>query len=53
MKRIVLETTAEWTDVVEFYVRCGFTLTHYEVGRFGRDAWFEMNLDVADSATPR
>ena len=53
MKRIVLETTAEWTEVVEFYVRCGFTLTHFEVGRFGRDAWFEMNLDVAGAATPQ
>jgi GNAT superfamily N-acetyltransferase len=44
MKRIVLETTADWTEVVEFYVRCGFTLTHFEMGEFGRDAWFEMNL---------
>ncbi|MEY2583291.1 MAG: hypothetical protein QOE09_3140 [Ilumatobacteraceae bacterium] len=45
MKRIVLETTADWTEVVEFYVRCGFTLTHFETGSFGRDAWFEMKLD--------
>ena len=51
MKRIVLETTAEWTEVVEFYVRRGFTLTHFEAGAFGRDAWFEMNLDVAGPAT--
>ena len=51
MKRIVLETTAEWTEVVDFYVRCGFTLTHFEAGAFGRDAWFEMNLDVARPAT--
>lgn len=48
MKRIVLETTADWTEVVEFYVRCGFALTHFEEGRFGRDAWFEMDLDVRD-----
>jgi GNAT superfamily N-acetyltransferase len=53
MKRIVLETTAEWTEVVEFYVRCGFTLTHFEAGTFGRDAWFEMNLDVAGPASLR
>jgi GNAT superfamily N-acetyltransferase len=45
MKRIVLETTADWTEVVEFYVRCGFTLTHFDTGSFGRDAWFEMKLD--------
>jgi GNAT superfamily N-acetyltransferase len=52
VKRIVLETTAEWTEVVEFYERCGFTLTHYEVGRFGRDAWLEMNLDAAGRRSP-
>jgi putative acetyltransferase len=43
--RIVLETSALWTDVVEFYVRCGFTQTHVESGNFGRDAWFEMKLE--------
>jgi len=45
MERVVLETSAEWTDVVEFYERCGFTMTHYEDGEFGRDAWFEMKLN--------
>jgi len=44
ISRIVLETSAHWTDVVEFYVRCGFTQTHFESGDFGRDAWFEMTL---------
>jgi len=42
---VVLETSAHWTDVVEFYVRCGFTQTHVESGAFGDDAWFEMNVD--------
>lgn len=44
MDRVVLETSAHWTDVVEFYLRCGFTQTHFEDGEFGRDAWFEMRL---------
>jgi len=42
--RVVVETSAHWTDVVEFYKRCGFTPTHFESGAFGRDAWFEMKL---------
>ena len=41
--RVVLETTAEWTDVVHFYERSGFTLTHFADGPFGRDAWFELS----------
>ena len=46
MSRVVLETSAHWTDAVEFYVRCGFTQTHFESGAFGRDAWFEMKLEM-------
>jgi GNAT superfamily N-acetyltransferase len=42
VERLVLETTAAWMDVVRFYERCGFTLTHFDEGKFGRDAWFEM-----------
>lgn len=45
MARVVVETSAHWTDVVEFYERCGFTLTHFADGEFGRDAWFELMLD--------
>jgi len=44
VERLVLETTASWTDVVRFYERSGFTLTHFAEGEFGRDAWFEMKL---------
>ncbi len=44
MERVILETSAHWTEVVEFYERCGFTLTHFEEGEFGRDAWFELML---------
>jgi len=42
--RIVVETTASWAEVVRFYERCGFTLTHFVDGEFGRDAWFELKL---------
>ena len=42
--RIVLETASHWTDVVAFYERCGFHITHEVDGQFCRDTWFEMNL---------
>jgi GNAT superfamily N-acetyltransferase len=47
-ERVVLETSADWVEVVEFYLRCGFTLTHHEDGSFGRDAWFELELGRDD-----
>jgi GNAT superfamily N-acetyltransferase len=47
MSRVVLETTADWTEVVRFYQRCGFAITHFVDGDFGRDAWFEMRLAPA------
>ena len=40
----MLETTATWTDAVQFYERFGFELTHYEDGAFGRDAYFRLDL---------
>ncbi len=42
--RIVLETTSTWTDVVAFYRRCGFRVTHRAEGEFGEDTWFERRL---------
>ena len=44
MERVILETSAHWTEAIEFYERCGFNLTHFEEGEFGRDAWFELKL---------
>ena len=43
-ERLVLETTAEWSDTIAFYERCGFRITHHTDGEFGRDAWFERRL---------
>jgi GNAT superfamily N-acetyltransferase len=42
---VVLETSTSWTDVVRFYMRCGFSITHIVDGEFGSDTWFERNLD--------
>jgi phosphoglycolate phosphatase len=54
-QRITLETTASWREVVAFYQRFGFRVTHYEDSAFGREAHFEFDLGemacgAADSA---
>lgn len=41
---VVLETTTAWTEVIDFYLRCGFSITHVEEGDFGSDTWFERRL---------
>jgi GNAT superfamily N-acetyltransferase len=45
LTRVVLETTAAWTDAVTFYERCGFTITHEETGSFGRDVYLACDLE--------
>jgi GNAT superfamily N-acetyltransferase len=42
--RVVLETSSHWTDVVAFYLACGFEITGYRDGEFARDTWFERRL---------
>jgi N-acetylglutamate synthase-like GNAT family acetyltransferase len=32
MHEIILETTAAWQEVIEFYLRCGFHITHTQDG---------------------
>lgn len=44
-RALILETTAAWTDAVQFYRSFGFALTHYDEGRFGRDAYFRLDLE--------
>lgn len=39
-KRIVLETTETWTEVIAFYQRFGFQITHYLDG----DVYFSLDL---------
>jgi ribosomal protein S18 acetylase RimI-like enzyme len=41
---LVLETSAHWADAVGLYERFGFTLTHYEDGEFGPDAYFRLGF---------
>lgn len=43
-EKVVLETTSAWTEVVDFYVSCGFTITGIYSGEFGDDTWFELAL---------
>jgi len=44
MRRIVLETTTDWDDIVAFYLRCGFVVTHLEQGRWSSNTWFALDL---------
>ena len=39
-QRIVLETTSTWSDIVGFYKRFGFRVTHHQEGHFGGDVYF-------------
>lgn len=41
---VVLETSAHWSDVVDFYLSCGFTVTHQSSGPFGQDTWFRREV---------
>ncbi len=38
-RQVILETTTSWSEVVAFYLRCGFHITHYLDGDvyFARD----------------
>jgi N-acetylglutamate synthase-like GNAT family acetyltransferase len=39
-KQVTLETTATWAGVIEFYLRCGFRITHHKDG----DVYFALDL---------
>ena len=39
-QRVILETTATWQEVIEFYLRCGFRITHDQDG----DVYFLLEL---------
>jgi ribosomal protein S18 acetylase RimI-like enzyme len=41
-QKIILETTEIWQDVIDFYLRYGFQITHYKNG----DVYFELGLDT-------
>ena len=44
LSSLILETTASWRPVRDFYEKSGFVFTHDEVGSFGPDAWYERRL---------
>lgn len=44
---VVLETTTAWTDVVAFYLSCGFGITRTVEGEFGSETWFERIVEQA------
>ena len=39
-KRLVLETTETWTEVIAFYLQFGFQITHYRDG----DVYFALDI---------
>jgi putative acetyltransferase len=39
-RRIILETTETWQEVIAFYLRFGFRITHYKDG----DVYFDLDL---------
>jgi GNAT superfamily N-acetyltransferase len=43
-ERVVLETSSQWAGVIEFYLRCGFTVSHEVDSESGRDTWLEAQL---------
>ena len=45
IERLFLETTASWSEVIEFYLNFGFEFTHEADGPFGREAHFSMSLE--------
>ncbi len=47
-RRVFLETTDTWQEVIAFYLRFGFHITHYKDG----DVYFEMVLDPLQSSPP-
>jgi putative acetyltransferase len=40
-QQVILETTAAWLEVIEFYLRYGFHITYYQDG----DVYFALDLD--------
>lgn len=48
-RRIILETTETWQEVIAFYLRFGFWITHHKDG----DVYFELGLvDQARQGVP-
>jgi GNAT superfamily N-acetyltransferase len=48
-ERVIVETASHWTEVVAFYQRCGFQITHEVDGPFCRDTFLELILRGSNS----
>lgn len=44
LRRVVLETSAGWTDARSLYERNGFTFDREEEGDYGPDAYYRLDL---------
>lgn len=42
--RLILETASEWKEVISFYCKFGFQVTHEQDGEFCRDTYFALDL---------
>lgn len=43
-KRIVLETTSDWNQAIEFWLKNGFRITHVEDSGAWSETWFERQI---------
>lgn len=46
-QRIIVETTSTWYEVIEFYKRFGFRITHHQDGEFGGEVHFALDFASA------
>ena len=47
-KRLILETTSTWHEVIAFYEAYGFRITHRQQSEFGEDTYFALDLDKTE-----
>lgn len=44
-QQVILETTASWQEVVTFYQRHGFKITHYQQQEYSQDVYMAIDLN--------
>lgn len=53
VRRMVVETSAKWTEAQNLYEASGFTFTHSASGTFGREGFYELLDLIARVRRPR
>lgn len=43
-KRVVLETTSDWDNAIEFWLNNGFQITHIDSSGMWSETWFEREI---------